>query len=321
MNNPQISSEHQLLTVEEMHFRDSFSLSLSKEPIFKIPTPRLSYTDSTFSGCLFLLISSSLSMALMHISYTVRRLGMILGLMNILLGMFLAYFSCYCLIEVSHKLSRISYYGIGEKLWSRRFGKIAQMCMVISCYLIYLRYLIFLGFVLSRATSMLNWNLDILPDHILFKIIFSIIVFLIACMRSITLLKQTSKLSLLSALLFCLTVICTCFASTEEPLSKLLSISIHFPDHSHNLTLLTLEILIISANSQINILTVYDELGHGDTDKVYKVLKYCTVVITVVYICAGVFGSVLFYEMNGTGFILMDQVNVEKSVILIVIDM
>jgi amino acid permease len=316
MNNRQISSEHQLLTIEEMQFQDSFSLSLSKEPLFKITTPRLSYTDSTFSGCLFLLISSSLSISLIHISYAVRRLGLILGLINILVGMFLAYFSCYCLIEVSHKLSRISYYGIGEKLWCRRFGRIVQMCMVVSCYLIYLRYLILLGFVLARATSILNWNLNTLPDHILFKFTFSIIVFLIASMRSIRLLKHTSKLSLLSALLFCLSVIYACFIDTDEPLSKLLSISTHFPDHSQNLTFLTLEILIISVNCQVNILTVYEELGHGDTYKVYKVLKYSTLVVAGVYICAGVFGSVLFYEINGMSFILMDQVNVKKTVVL-----
>lgn len=312
------ASEHQLLTIDELLANESHSLSISKPVLYSPSNYRLSYTDNTFSGCLFLLISSSLSIGFLNISFAMKELGIFIGLINLLMGIFLTYFSCYCLIEVSHKILRISYYGIGEKLLNRKFGITVQMCLVMSCYIIYLRYLIILGFVLARSASILDLGIATSPDNIIFKIFFALVVFIIACFRSINILKHTSKLTLLSIVSFCTSIIYSCFAYTESSSSKFLTLGTCFPSSSNYLSFITLEILIISVNCQINILTVYEELGHGDTSKVYRVLKTSTGITVGIYTIIGLFGSVLFFNYKNSYTILIEDVQIPNSIVLIV---
>jgi amino acid permease len=82
-----------------------------------------------------ILLVSSLGSTIIIVPYSIKDLGISLGVLLLVLASLINYFASYCLILVSDRTGRITYKGLGDELFGSKYGVFFEIFMIIACYL------------------------------------------------------------------------------------------------------------------------------------------------------------------------------------------
>lgn len=282
------------------------SISLLSDPFLSKPTrsllksvPTLPYTDKTYMGSIYLLISSSLGIGILSIPYVLHLSGFIFGILTIFLGLMITYFSCYCLIEVSSLTNRFSFFGIGEYLYNRRFGKICEGCLCLSCYIIFIYYISFLGSLPNLASKFHAIDLGVFDNEIMWMGIFTVLILPIAYSRWIFFLVHTSKLTILGGIVLIGIIIYETCTIRDDKLHRFQIAFTETPFYNaHDLSavLNPFATVILAFDCQGNVLAVFEDLKDRSSNKALKLVGYSLSIVNIFYLILGIFGYILFYR-------------------------
>jgi amino acid permease len=100
-----------------------------------------------------ILLASCIGPSMLVVPECIYDLGIYLGLALLLLALFINCFATYCLILASEKTGRITYKGLGDVLYGRKYGTLFEILMVLACYLRITLFLIRLGSMIAHKFS------------------------------------------------------------------------------------------------------------------------------------------------------------------------
>lgn len=251
-------------------------------------------------------MSSVLGAGIISMPYAISQCGIIFGTLFLILGMFMTYFACFCLIKVSEKLCKITYHSIGERLFSPLVGKISEILVVITTYSLFVYYISLLGNLPPRGDEILHIKGHIMNETHDWLMIFTLIILPIAYYRGIELLKYPSLLNVLGAILLTLIIIIECVLLRDDIGHRLASAisEVPFINISES-TVLPFPLFILAFECQTTVLSIYSEIGYQYPEKSLFAIKLSLIVVFGMYFLVGIFGYLLFY-FETHEFVLLD---------------
>lgn len=288
------------------------------------PNPNMpsSYTNKTRSGTVYLIISSSLGVGVLSIPYMLYLTGLILGIFYIILGLLITCFAVYCLLEVSQVTGRYTFYGIGEYLYGNIFGKLCEASLCLSCYIIFVNYIDFLGRLPSHFSEYTELDSNSTLDNLVWMGVFAILILPIAYFRWIFFLVHTCKLTILGGAVMLGIIIYEVFSMRDDVYNRISASLSEAPfSHADSLKdfLTPFATVILAFDCQSNILSVYQDLKDRDSLKAMKLIGSSLSVVNIYYIILGFFGYILFYSEAFHSNLIFGKFNSGDIAIYIVI--
>lgn len=282
----------------------------------------LAYTNKTRSGTIYLIISSSLGVGVLSIPYMLHLTGLILGIFYIILGLLITCFAVYCLLEVSKVTGRYTFYGIGEYLYGNIFGKLCEASLCLSCYIIFLYYIDFLGSLPKLASRDTELESYIILNDLFWMGVFTILILPIAYFRWIFFLVHTCKLTILGGVVMLGIIIYEVFSMRYDVSDRISAALSEAPfSHANSLKdfLTPFATVILAFDCQSNVLSVYEDLKDRDSLKAMKLIGSSLSVVNIFYIIIGFFGYILFYNEEFPTNLLFGKFNTGDIAVYIVI--
>jgi amino acid permease len=280
------------------------------------------YTSKTRSGTIYLIISSSLGVGALSIPYMIHLTGLILGIFYIILGLIITCYAVYCLIEVSKVTGRYTFYGIGEYLYGNIFGKLCEASLCLSCYIIFVNYIDFLGRLPRHFSEYTEPDSNLTLDDLLWMGVFTILILPIAYFRWIFFLVHTCKLTILGGVVMLGIIMYEVFSMRDDVSNRISAALSEVPfSHADSLKdfLTPFSIVILAFDCQSNVLSVYQDLKDRDSLKAMKLIGSSLSVVNIYYIILGFFGYILFYKETFTYNLIFGKFNSGDIAIYIVI--
>ena len=258
----------------------------------------IAYTNKTRSGSIYLIISSSLGVGVLSIPYMIHLTGLILGIFYIILGLLITCFAVYCLVEVSKVTGRYTFYGIGECLYGNIFGKLCEASLCLSCYIIFVNYIDFLGKLPRHVSGYAELEGDLILSDLLWMGVFTVLILPIAYFRWIFFLVHTCKLTILGGVVMLGIIIYEVFSMRDDVSDRISAAFSEAPfSHADNLKdfLTPFATVILAFDCQSNVLSVYEDLKDRNPLNAMKLIGSSLSVVNIFYIIIGFFGYILFY--------------------------
>lgn len=268
-----------------------------------------------------LIFASVIGVSILYLPYSLYISGIYLGVFYILFSMLANFFSCYCLIAVSEKTERITYYGLGSHLLGRKAGPVCEIALALSCFDKYLSYLLVLEYLPVAAFNTAGVeNSFVNSREAWITMITCLMIFPIGFFTELSSLRYSTLISLISAIVVSFGIfyeVLTMRDNVSERISLSLSQGPYaYSDSYHYLYPFSRSLM--SFCCQTNLLAIYDEMNFRNMRKGMMATGIGMGFVQILYLVLGISGYLLFFQEGLKDQILLGEYKSGDPVIVIV---
>eukprot|EP00743_Colponemidia_sp_Colp-15_P010303 GILK01011330.1.p1 GENE.GILK01011330.1~~GILK01011330.1.p1 ORF type:complete len:542 (-),score=85.12 GILK01011330.1:234-1802(-) len=265
------------------------------------------FQPGSMKGSIFTLVSATIGAGILSLPYTLARSGLVLGILLLVFGGFVAFFSAYLLVKCSQITDLDGFTAIMDRTFGLKWKMFTEVCMILNLFGALVAFMVVIGTMCSVALTALFGESFWTDRYLVTVITVMAFAFPLSLKRDINAFRYTSLLGFFCLVYLALIISIEYFEGVDT--ADAADSEIVLVDFSWSRLFETIPLIVFAYSCHPNVLPIFAELNHPTTRRMTKVLDRSLIGSFVIYFVVAVFGFLTFKAATNPNILLNDYNN------------